>query len=71
MRDEDKPRGGLGNVMEYSKVAISNLVGLPLVAGQYLSLKKTPANIPSDQFVGLSVMPDQEYQHAMQEMVAE
>ena len=71
MRDEDKPRSGLSNVMEYSKVALSNLVGLPLVAVQYLALNKTPANTPSDQFVGLSVMPDPEYQHAIQEMVAE
>ena len=71
MRDEDKPRSGAANVWEYSKVAASNLVGLPAIAYQYLRLNKSPANIAADNFVGLSVSPDAEYQSAIQEMVAE
>ena len=71
MRDEDKPRNGLGNIIEYSKVALSNLVGLPAIAYQYLGLNKSPANIHADQFVGLAVSPDTEYQSALQEMVSE
>ncbi|MFT5137952.1 MAG: hypothetical protein ACI9XU_001798 [Arenicella sp.] len=69
MRDEDKPRGGLANVVEYTKVAASNLLGLPAIACQYLALSKSPANIPASDFVGLSVMPDPEYQNAIEEMV--
>jgi len=71
MSDEDKPRSGLGNIIEYSKVAGSNLLGLPAIAYQYLSLRRSPANIAADQFVGLSVAPEIEYQSAIQEMVAE
>lgn len=71
MADEDKPRSGLGNLFEYSKVAGSNLVGLPAIAYQYLRLNKAPSELSADQFVGLSISPDAEYQHALQEMVAE
>jgi len=71
MRDEDKPRSGLGNIIEYGKVTGSNLLGLPAIAYQYLSLKKSPANIAAGNFVGLSIAPDTEYQAAIQEMVAE
>ncbi len=71
MRDEDKPRNGIGNIIEYSKVAASNLLGLPAITYQYLRLKKSPLNTPASEFVGLSIAPDIEYQNAMQEMVAE
>jgi len=71
MRDEDKPRSGLGNVLEYSKVAAANLLGLPAITYQYLVLKKQSANIPANDFVGLSIAPDVEYQSAMLEMVEE
>lgn len=71
MQDEDKPRSGLGNLIEYSKVAASNLVGLPAITYQYLRLSKQAADIPSDKFVGLSIAPDAEYQSAMVEMVEE
>lgn len=71
MKDEDKPRSGLGNVLEYSKVALSNLIGLPMVALKYGSLKPQPSNLSAEQFVGLSVMPDANYQNAIVEMVEE
>jgi len=71
MRDEDKPRSGLGNVLEYSKVAAANLLGLPAITYQYLALKKQSDNIPANDFVGLSIAPDVEYQSAMLEMVEE
>lgn len=71
MQDEEKPRSGLGNVWEYSKVAASNLLGLPAITYQYLALNKQVANIPADQFVGLSIAPDQQYESALVEMVDE
>jgi hypothetical protein len=71
MQDVDKPRSGLGNLIEYSKVAGSNLLGLPAISYQYLRLQKSPAEIPANQFAGLSIAPDQEYQSAMIEMVEE
>ena len=71
MRDEDKPRSGPGNVLEYSKVALANLLGLPAIGYRYLTLKKVPAGIPANEFVGLSVAPDAEYRNAMVEMVEE
>ena len=71
MPNEEKPRNGLANLYEYSKVAGSNLVGLPAVAYQYLSLTTTPSGRSADEFVGLSVEPDVEYQMAIQEMVSE
>lgn len=71
MDDADKPRSGLSNIIEYSKVAAANLVGLPAISYQYWALKKQPANIAAQQFVGLSIAPDAEYESAMREMVAE
>ena len=71
LQDEEKPRTGVANIFEYSKVAASNLVGLPAISYQYLRLKKTPSTLPASQFVGLSIAPDQEYQLAIQEMVEE
>lgn len=71
MRDQDKPRSGFGNIIEYSKIAVSNLIGLPAIVYQYLALEKKPAQIPADQFVGLSIEPNQEYQGALQDMVEE
>ena len=71
MQDDEKPRSGLGNVWEYAKVAGSNLIGLPAITYQTLALKKSPANIAADQFVGLSIAPDVEYQSALVEMVEE
>jgi len=71
MRDEEKPRSGIANIIEYAKVGGSALLGLPTITYKYLSLNKTPANIPAREFVGLSIMPDAEYQNAMQEMVEE
>lgn len=71
MQDEDKPRSGLGNIFEYSKVAAANLVGLPAIAYQYLRLKKQAANTPASDFVGLSIAPDEQYQSAIIEMVEE
>lgn len=69
--DKDKPRTGLTNLVEYTKVGAANLVGLPFIAAQYLALKKSPANIAANEFVGLSVMPDSNYQSAIEEMVEE
>ena len=71
MADADKPRSGLANVLEYSKVAGANLLGLPAITYQYLALKKAPSQLTADQFVGLSVQPDDDYQSAIQEMIAE
>ena len=71
MQDEEKPRSGGGNIWEYSKVAGSNLLGLPAIIYQYLRLKKSPANIAADQFVGLSIEPDKQFQAAIIEMVEE
>ena len=65
MRDEDKPRSGMGNVWEYAKVAGSNLLGLPAIAYQYLRLKKQPSGFAPDEFVGLSIEPQVEYQSAI------
>ena len=71
MRDQDKPRSGWGNVYEYAKVTGANLLGLPAISYQYLRLKQQPANLSADEFVGLSVQPDPQYQFAIQEMLAE
>lgn len=71
MEDEDKPRSGAENLMEYAKTAGSTLVWLPRIIYQYAKLEKKPANIPPERFVGLSIEPDIEYLHAMQEMVEE
>ena len=71
MADQDKPRSGLANIIEYSKVAASNLLGLPAISYQYLKLKPKPAEIPADQFIGLSISPDHNYQNALLEMVDE
>ena len=71
MADHDKPRSGLGNIIEYSKVAVSNIVGLPAIGYQYLRLKPKASAIPADQFVGLSIAPDPEYHNSMMEMVEE
>ncbi len=71
MKDEDKPRSGFGNIWEYTKVAGSNLVGLPAIAYQYLTLRKSPSNSPADQFAGLSIALDAQYENAMIEMVEE
>lgn len=71
MADEDKPRSGLGNVWEYCKVAVSNLVGLPLIAAQYLVLKKQASSKSAEDFVGLSLSMDLEYAEQMVEMVQE
>ena len=71
MQPEDKPRSGVENLLEYSKVAASALLGLPAITYKFLTLKKAPCNIPAKQFVGLSIAPDKEYQNATQEMVQE
>ena len=71
LKDEEKPRTGLANLFEYSKVAGSNIIGLPAIAYKYCRLKKTPSQIPANEFVGLSVSPDDEHQFAIQEMVSE
>lgn len=71
MADQDKPRSGLGNIIEYSKVAGANLIGLPAITYQYLKLKPQAAEISADQFVGLSITPDQKYHAALLEMVEE
>lgn len=71
MRDEDKPRTGMANVLEYASVAGANLIGLPAISWRYLRLQKAPCGIAPGQFAGLSISPDPEYSGAMQEMVAE
>lgn len=71
MNDEDKPRSGFDNVLEYSKVAASNLLGLPAIVYQYLALRKLPCDLPADQFVGLSIAPDEQHQSAIVEMIEE
>jgi len=71
MKTDEKPRSGFANLAEYSKVAASNLVGLPAIAYQYLTLKKEPCQIAADQFVGLSIEPDDKYESALIEMVDE
>jgi hypothetical protein len=71
MADKDKPRGGLANILEYTKVGAANLLGLPAIVGQTLLLKKSPSGASARDFVGLSVMPDREYENAILEMVAE
>ncbi len=71
MASSEKPRSGLGNVWEYLKVALSNLVGLPVIAAQYCVLKKKPSTKTAAQFVGLSVSMDMEYAPQMVEMVEE
>ena len=71
MRDEEKPRSGIGNLLEYSKVAASALLGLPAISYQFLRLKKSPANIPAKDFVGLSINADSQHRTATHEMVEE
>lgn len=71
MQDAEKPRSGVGNVLEYAKVAASNLLGLPAIAAKYLMLKPSCSGHAAGEFIGLSVMPDKEYQSAIQEMVIE
>lgn len=71
MRDEDKPRSGMGNVWEYAKVAGANLLGLPAITYQYLALNKQASTLSADEFIGLSVAPDPQYDSASVEMVDE
>jgi len=71
MRDQDKPRSSWGNVWEYVKVAVSNVIGLPFIAAQYLALKKNASTKSAQEFVGLSVAMDMEYAAQMVEMVEE
>lgn len=69
MQDSEKPRSGWGNIAEYSKVGASALLGLPALTWQFLALKKSPANIPAKDFVGLSINADKEFRTATREMV--
>ena len=69
MRDEDKPRSGQGNFLEYAKVFGSALIGLPAISYQFLKLKKSPSTIPAKDFVGLSINADKEHRSATQDMV--
>lgn len=69
--DDKKSRTELANLIEYSKVAGSALIGLPAIIYHYIRQQKVPARIPSIDFVGLSVSPNTEYQLAIQEMVEE
>lgn len=71
MQDDEKPRSGFGNIWEYAKVALSNLIGLPFIVVQYLLLSKTPSAKSAQDFVGLSVAMDLEYAPQMVEMVEE
>ncbi len=71
MRDEEKPRSGVGNLWEYAKTAFSAIVGLPLIVAQYLSLKKRTSAKSARDFVGLSLAMDLEYAPKMVEMVEE
>ncbi len=69
LQDEDKPRSSAANILEYSKVAASNLIGLPAIAFQYCRLNKSPSTLPASEFVGLSIALDLENASAIQEMV--
>ena len=71
MNDADKPRSGLANLFEYTKVGASNLLGLPAIVYQYLSLKKQVSAKSAQEFVGLSIEPDKDNQSAIEEMVEE
>lgn len=71
MRDEDKPRNGLANVLEYTKVALSNLLALPIITLATLFLKKKASTKSAKDFVGLSLSMDLEYADQMVEMVEE
>lgn len=71
MSDAEKPRSGLGNIVEYSKVALSNLLGLPAVALKYALLKKTPSSKSAKEFVGLSLSMDLEYAPQIVDMIEE
>ena len=62
---------GAENLIEYSKVGVSALFGLPIIAAKYLRLKKTPSTRAAQDFVGLSVSPDDEYDELIVEMVEE
>ena len=69
MSDVDKPRSGQGHLLEYAKVGASALLGLPAIAYQFLTLKKSPANIAAKDFVGLSINADKPHRSATHEMV--
>ena len=69
MKDKDKPRSSLENLLEYAKVTASALVGLPAIGYQYLTLKKQTSDISAREFVGLSVNAEKELQSATYEMI--
>ena len=71
MRDEDKPRGGIANVIEYLKVALSNLIAFPIIALATIVMKKKASQKSAVEFVGLSLSMDLEYADQMVEMVEE
>ncbi len=71
MSSADKPRTGLSNLLEYSKVASGALLGLPAIAARYFLLQKHESGAPASEFVGLSVMPDDQYNDLIGELVEE
>jgi hypothetical protein len=71
MADAEKPRSGMGNLIEYSKITASALVGLPAIIYQYLALKKSPSQVPMKDFAGLSINADKPHRTATLEMVEE
>ncbi len=71
MSDGEKPRSGWGNIVEYVKVALSNLFALPAIIWRYNTLRKQPSAKSAEEFVGLSVCMDWEYAPHMVEMVEE
>jgi hypothetical protein len=69
---EAKPRTGARNLAEYLKVAATLFTIGPLVAARYAFGSRAPTTRPAARdFIGLSVTPDDEFNDAIVDMVAE
>ena len=67
----DKPRNSPRQLFEYGKVAASALVGLLPVTYRYLRLKPEASGASPDEFIGLSVSPEPEYDDVLPMLVDE
>ncbi len=69
---EQKPRTGIANLVEYGKIAATAITASPAIAWRYATLRPWLENPPAARdFVGLSVTPDQRFDDAIVEMVAD
>ncbi len=71
LKNASKPRTRWGNVWDYSKTALTALLGLPFIVLSYLSLRARPSSKTPQEFMGLSLDIGFGYQAEMLAMVKE